>query len=337
MQYFEDQFDFHGFCMRKVIITVFLCNYIMNIILFVQLFVILQTTVRAYLETFKMCDSLFAHKFYQRAFRGAVRVYLSIMDTPVVDQSNLDDVDLSHLSPAEKKKEKERRRKLKKKEAEAEVAKPMEKKTPAKAGEVEAPKDDDPKGEKLMAQPPLEEASKWCLLLQLLPSFDEESRALIAEVMIRRNKFVSALRNISIGLRDQPRSPDLTVALVKFALKFELNKSPNAVANGVVQTELDKLLEGNDPITFVMRYVEESIELGLHHRNAAAKCLVELASREIGSKADMYARAIALLSDDGIWSKRGIELNSVIETYRVKMQSLFQYINKYYHIVNLKF
>lgn len=267
-----------------------------------------------------MCDSLFAHKFYQRAFRGAVRVYLSIMDNPVVDQSNLDDFDLSHLSPAERKKEKERRRKLKKKEAETEVVKAVEEKKPlAKVGDVEAPKDDDPKGEKLMALPPLEEASKWCLRLQLIPTCDVESRALIAEVMLRRNKFVSALRNISVGLRDQPRNPDLTVALIKFALKFDSNKSPNAVVNGVVQTELAKLLEGNDPIAFVMRFVEESIELGLHHRNAAAKCLVELVSREIGNKADMYARAVALLADDGIWSKRGIELNSVIETYRVEM------------------
>jgi hypothetical protein len=283
--------------------------------------------MRAYIETIRMTDKIFAHKFYQRALRGAVGVYLSILDMPVAEQSSADDSDLSHLSPAERKKEKERRRKLKKKELDAETLKAQaavdEKKPQAKGnGEFEQIKDDDPKGEKLLALPPLEEASKWCLRLQLLAGCDVESRAVIADVMTRRNRFISALRNISIGLRDFPRNPELTLALVKLVLKFDSNKSPNPMINSIVQGEINALLGGVDLSSFVMQFFDESVELGLRHRNAAVKCLLELGSGGICSTGDMKARAATLLVDDEVWNKRGIDIKSALEAFRVILQPL---------------
>ena len=64
-----------------------------------------------------MEDTIFAHKFYQRAARGVIRIYLGLLDTPFAEQKDSDEVDLSNLSPEDRKKEKNRLRKLKKKEA----------------------------------------------------------------------------------------------------------------------------------------------------------------------------------------------------------------------------
>jgi hypothetical protein len=34
-------------------------------------------------EIVRMNDTIFAHKFYQRALRGAVKIFLSLLDSPL--------------------------------------------------------------------------------------------------------------------------------------------------------------------------------------------------------------------------------------------------------------
>jgi tetratricopeptide (TPR) repeat protein len=69
--YYDEMFDFHGYCVRK-------------------------TTLRAYWDVITMQDSGYTHKFYQRAARGALKLYIHLLDCP-------EDIDgLGHLPVAER-------------------------------------------------------------------------------------------------------------------------------------------------------------------------------------------------------------------------------------------
>jgi NMDA receptor-regulated protein 1 len=286
-----------------------------------------KTTLRAYLDMLNMTDVIYAHQFFQRSMRGVVRIYLSILDAPAVETTEDEGVDLSHLSPAERKKEKARLRKLKKKESDAVEARLRaseddlrdKKKDPKGDSKFVAPKDDDPRGEKLLALDPLEEAARWCHLVQRSSGCDVESHALVADVMLRRNKVISSLKSIIAGLTIAPKHPLLTLLLVKFAKKFinefgDVSLDELPLTNRIVGTELISLLGGSRDLTqFVNSFAEDARSKSLMHRNSAAKCLVILDN----TSADLAARAVALLVDDAIWDGPGVDISTVMETYRV--------------------
>ncbi|CAK9055559.1 Adenosine 3'-phospho 5'-phosphosulfate transporter 1 (PAPS transporter 1) (Solute carrier family 35 member B2) [Durusdinium trenchii] len=54
----EDQFDFHNYCLRK-------------------------TTLKAYVSMLRMQERLYSHKFYRRAAKDAVKIYLELYDAKV--------------------------------------------------------------------------------------------------------------------------------------------------------------------------------------------------------------------------------------------------------------
>eukprot|EP00434_Breviolum_minutum_P042189 symbB.v1.2.037537.t2/scaffold5565.1/size25819/2 len=54
----EDQFDFHNYCLRK-------------------------TTLKAYVAMLRMQERLYSHKFYRRAAKDAVKIYLELYDAKV--------------------------------------------------------------------------------------------------------------------------------------------------------------------------------------------------------------------------------------------------------------
>ena len=114
--FYDDMFDFHGYCVRK-------------------------TTLRAYLDVLKMQDNMFYHKFFQRASRGALKILLHLLDFP-------EDVDgLGHLPSAERKKRREKIKKQRKKEEAAASVKEVEEKRFGKEkgdDKVKEPKEEDP-------------------------------------------------------------------------------------------------------------------------------------------------------------------------------------------------
>lgn len=75
----EDQFDFHGYCIRKM-------------------------TLRAYIEMLLMEDKIYNEPAYAKAAAGAIRCYLALHDHPELkDQPNRDTPEMQ--KPQEKKKE----------------------------------------------------------------------------------------------------------------------------------------------------------------------------------------------------------------------------------------
>merc|ERR1711915_1100704 len=51
----EDQFDFHNYCLRK-------------------------TTLKAYVAMLRMQERLYSHKFYRRAAKDSIRIYMELYD-----------------------------------------------------------------------------------------------------------------------------------------------------------------------------------------------------------------------------------------------------------------
>lgn len=313
--YYEDQIDFHGYCLRK-------------------------HTLRAYLDSLNMNDQIFSHKFYQRAAQGVLSIYLMIFDQKDAGVSmngeGEEGPDLSHLSPAERKKEKARLRKIKKKAEEAEQA------ASARAGgggdgssdkaikDIDGypvPKDEDPKGEKLLALDPLEESNNWCLKIQRLAGCEADTHALIADVMLRRNKLISCLRSIVAGLKKSPTHAKLTFVLVKLAKYVQEGKyvSPDMptpslpIISEVVKTEVTELLGGTlDVERFALEFAEKSRFLTVTHRVVAVKSLLHIDSKSL----DAFSSSL-LLDDEAMWTSiGGVNINSAMEAYMVLVNDL---------------
>ena len=270
-----------------------------------------------------MNDTLYSHIFFQRAFRGVVTVYLSILDAPNEESLQLDEIDLSKLSPEERKKEKARLRKLKKKETSTEEVPEedgKEKKKNAKAGEVKpivAPKDDDPKGEKLLNLNPLDECMKWCLMILKLSSCDVQSHILILDVMIRKKKFTLGIRSLVQGFKKDPFNASLSYLLVKFVHVFLEDSKDKlndlSVVNNIVKSELFKLLKNSFNLQkYVDEFIENSKSLTVSHRVAAAKSLLFL-----NNTPEAKAKALNLFTEESIWNGTGTSLEHLIEAYLV--------------------
>ena len=82
VDYFDDQFDFHTYCLRKL-------------------------TLRSYVEALRWEDKLRSHPFYLKAAKGAVEAYLAIADKP----QDADEFDGTDMTEAEKKKARNKARK----------------------------------------------------------------------------------------------------------------------------------------------------------------------------------------------------------------------------------
>lgn len=319
--YVEDMFDFHGFCIRK-------------------------SGLRCHADAVQMQDSVFAHKFYQRACRGALRVYLHLIDEP-------EDIDgLGHLGKDERRKERARRKKAKAKEAKAEEAKELAAKEEAKWSGKDSKmpalaKDSDPWGDKLIFAGEgknrnyLEEAQLWCASIsQRLSSSDPETLALYIEVQLRRGKAVTATRALVRGFSSYPAHPALSVMLVKTCQRVgplaccagagaDMLKS--AHVKEAVLGELEALLgpssNGVPPLqAYVSRVVEasKSTQGNLPMRVSAAQCVLLLhgcnTSANNAAEAEIVSareEAAGLLDCDELWAGRGITVVNAIAALKV--------------------
>ncbi|KAI8647238.1 NMDA receptor-regulated protein 1-domain-containing protein [Parasitella parasitica] len=170
LDYFDDQFDFHSYCLRKL-------------------------TLRSYVSALRWEDKLRAHPLYFKAAKGAVEAYLAL-----VDKSNeADEFESADMTEADKKKARNKARKAALKaqqDAEAKKAQIMEE--AAKQKHNKKAVDTDPEGEKyLNAEKPLENALQFVKPLELLAPNNVEVHALGFEIYIRQAKYLLALKSLS--------------------------------------------------------------------------------------------------------------------------------------------
>jgi tetratricopeptide (TPR) repeat protein len=153
--WYEDQFDFHFFSLRK-------------------------GAVRAYIDLLRWEDRLREHPFFTRAALKAVKIYTAIFDNPNLAGPQVNgDIDLDKLDPVERKKalkkakkDQEKREKVEAERRESERRALLKTKTQKKDADAETkPADDDPNGNKLLeTKTPLEDAMPYIsLLLEFSP------------------------------------------------------------------------------------------------------------------------------------------------------------------------
>ena len=280
-----------------------------------------------------MQDSVYAHPFLQRAARGSISILLHLIDCP-------EDIDgLGHLSAADRKKEKAKIKKRKEKEMKAfeekEKAQAEEAKWNGKEAVGDETKDPDPFGEKILQRNYLVECGVWCALVAPFRVNGEticapDTLALVCDVMMRRGKYLPAIRALCSGLRVHPHHPALSLMLAKFASKVGGTASAvggtappeikSAMQSAVVE-ELAALLGGSTLLAFAQGYATHARTRTLAHRIAAAKMVI-VADKD---KAQGKAAAQAILLEAELFAGRGVSaslLEDVISVSHAQSPSL---------------
>jgi hypothetical protein len=264
-----------------------------------------------------MLDKSFAHKFYQRATRGALRIFLYLHEFP-------EDVDgLGHLAPAERKKERLRLKKAKKKvedKAAEEAAAAAEEGAEKEEEKKKPKKESEPDEEILLAKDFMAEAVAWTAVLsQRLHLCDAETIALLCDLNVRRGEYAAAIEAVRTGLECFPHDPVLAHSLVRLAAKV---KSPGKKSLGpdapAIRDSVSKLLgcpAGQIDIeAFVSAYTVQA-----QQQASLPMVLSVLKSRVALDKAApaTLASVTALLGDAAFWSGRGLTVSTVLETTKV--------------------
>ncbi|KAL2608858.1 hypothetical protein R1flu_027431 [Riccia fluitans] len=261
----EDQFDFHTYCLRKM-------------------------TLRAYIRMLKFEDTLHSHRFFCRAAAAAIRCYLKRHDTPPKSSEGEEEIAVAGLPPNERKRLRQKMRKAeaKAKKAAEEKAKEDEAlalsnaKSNKKGSQVTKQVDDDPDGEKLLqVSDPLEQAIKYCKLLQENSSGALETHLLAFDIYFRKKKILLAFQAVKKQLKLDASNPNVHRNLISF---FNMvDNLPAAETPGeklvrqVIAVERDALsILGNQPLLEVNRAFLEANKDSLLHRAAAAEVLALL-------------------------------------------------------------
>ncbi|GAB4819491.1 hypothetical protein N2152v2_006537 [Parachlorella kessleri] len=272
----EDQFDFHGYCLRK-------------------------QTMRAYVDMLRMEDKLYAHPTYSKAMAGAVQAYLDLYDHPPKSAEQQEEELLAGMSAEEQKRYRQRKRKeeqrRQKEEAEAAArAAAAEAAAAAKKGHDKGEpkkKDTDPDGVQLAATPdPLGEASKLVRRLVEHAGDSLNTHLLAFEVYLRKGKLLLALRAAQQAQRlAGPAHPRTHLALLRLALRAEQlpQQQPVAAANplvtDLVQQGVKEALGGLSPGEYHAQWAQQQCGDGsgggsLLQRAAAAEGAAALGGPE---------------------------------------------------------
>jgi tetratricopeptide (TPR) repeat protein len=212
----DDQYDFHGYSIRKF-------------------------TINIYLNLVKWEGRLRSHPAYVAAALSASQIYLAAFDDPSVIKASSG----GNLTDDEKKAQKKAKRAAQK--AQEDVKKAM---TPNVSGnedkglEPSPNKDDDPDGLKLLsATDPLERAAKLLKPLATLASDKVEVWIAIFDVAVRRKKYLQALKALEHARALDPEHPELHIRLVEFKRTVSTLPQPLSDPHGAILSEsLNNLL-----------------------------------------------------------------------------------------------
>ncbi len=239
-EFWDDQLDFHSYCMRKM-------------------------TLRSYVNMVRFEDKLRSHPVYLRAASAAIGIYTKLHDAPStpafieVEKKEEEDPSLAGLSEGEKKKALKKARQAEAKrlaKAEAEAAEKKKKADEAAAnGETiddEGPKPDlDPKGLELFSSvqtSPLKEAGRWLRYLQTHAAGSVETWKAVFEVALREKNWLLATRalvHLTKVDSDDAGKVDMVVRL-KTRLP-DLKSAPRPIGS-VITSALATVIPADKPV-----------------------------------------------------------------------------------------
>ncbi|KKZ61903.1 hypothetical protein EMCG_03602 [[Emmonsia] crescens] len=230
--WYEDQFDFHSFSLRKGMI-------------------------RAYIDMIRWEDHLRDHPYYTRSALAAVKAYILLHDQPDLAHGpiprGMNGNQEGEADSAERKKalKKAKREQLRLEKAEAEK-RDLKKASSTKGGDGETKKEDpDPQGTKLVQTPePLKEVMKFLTpLLEFSPSNIDVQTAGF-EVYLRRNKYLLALKCLLAAHSIDPHNPVLHTQMARFRKTIDTLSEPlPSNVSEVIIADFDPLLPKTQDLT----------------------------------------------------------------------------------------
>jgi len=260
----EDQFDFHTYCMRKC-------------------------TFRSYLGMLRWEDTVCDNKLYERAAKGIVGIYLSILERPEVIEKT-DEADYSKMTPQEKKRAKTKARKAAKKAAKAaeEAAKNQaesensndDKKKKGARMDRPIPVDDDPLGEKAAAKDPLPECLRFVNTLRTQAPRSISTHLLAFDVSMKRGKILQAMQALVRAVHLYRNHPELVLrihAFLEYTSSTGFVETSHSTVLEVIRSELEFIAEGKSHEEFVEHVCNLAVtESCLLLRISAARLLSHL-------------------------------------------------------------
>ena len=258
----DDQFDFHGYCVRK-------------------------STFKAYLNLVEFEDDLRARPTYVRAALAASAIYVRLADDSALAGRAAElESSSGGVSAEEAKKAAQKAKKAALKLA-ADAAKKAaadKKAAPAAAVEAPPPKDEDPAGlELLKTAAPLDEAAKLLAPLQTSPGVAGRIDVWLAvyQVAIRRGKYLQAIQALSRASAIESTNAELLVQLVHFKKAAEAAKDLPEPTAAIVGSALETLLPAS---TDLPAFVKAALAAQPHspaHVLAAARALTHVAPESL--------------------------------------------------------
>lgn len=298
-------------------------------------------------------DNLLTHKFFQRAGQNVLEINLRRLNQPPtkVSSNEAESTITTTLTAAERKKQK----KLAKKEENAAAAAAASASTNNSQADGDKKQgnnnkktgnntvqDEDPNGDKILEKDILEESTRWCNhLTKGGKCKDPKTLALVCEVMLKKEKYLLALRCITSGLLIDPNHPLVNYQLFAFTKQFyqhvglsstttptpatdeTTTKKPiPAVVEDVIREKLQVLLGGegeNYLFNYVESFVQKSLtpEFSINHRISAAKAVINFQENiELSQRKE---RANAILLDNQLWNQRGINYKNIFSIIQVSI------------------
>ena len=252
----------------------------------------------------RMMDSLYTHKTYQRAARGALRVLLRMAKgekpsnveiilpgteeakekkdaEPDLASTPEEEAKLAAMTAPERKKYRAKLRKQNKKKENA----VKDQSNSNEEEEEESPKkesfvDPDPLGLKALASVnAIPDALKWCATLIKFNQLEPSTFALIAQTYLTASKYSLALRAISAGFdrhvasfNVEPVHGDLLVALVQFCNQWDAfdASAMNSLVKDSILNQLNELLRNRTIEDFIRALVPSAATASLDFRVSLA-------------------------------------------------------------------
>uniref|UniRef100_A0A915K8L6 N-alpha-acetyltransferase 16, NatA auxiliary subunit n=1 Tax=Romanomermis culicivorax TaxID=13658 RepID=A0A915K8L6_ROMCU len=211
----EDQFDFHTYCVRRM-------------------------TLCAYIRMLRLEDTLRKHRWYFKAARVAIKIYLRLHEKPFDENENADDSITNEQMSSEARKQ---RRKDKKQQVRNEHNKNLKETTiqhkpPAKKEDQE---NEEPRKEPLDAKilvktlTPLDDALKFLKPLLQLNSREIDTYLLGFEVFYRRNKLLMMLHCLKKAAEIDANNRALADCKEKFKSYMNTNRLNASMLELVVE------------------------------------------------------------------------------------------------------
>ncbi|CAH1399784.1 unnamed protein product [Nezara viridula] len=227
VQFYQDQFDFHSYCLRGM-------------------------TLRPYIYLLRFEEDVKDHEFYKKTAQCAIRIYLRLHDAPKKIDTSESTNETNSLTSSELRKLKNKERKAKKR---AELAKicdeKYETKSKSKVEDICDAYNEYFNADFFQNTPtPLEEALRFLLPLKAFSPHDITTHLAAFEIYYRKGKSLLMLQAIKRGYSIDPDHPLFHEMIVRFTLLVHKAKSEGILKfplSEVVDRQMEPIWKGRTP------------------------------------------------------------------------------------------